>query len=1214
MTVDDPCANPDALEQLLRCCVVEVGDLGTGFLIDEQTALTCSHLFIRSGKWDEPPANTILRWNGNKGSARVTCIRTAQTRNLPDIAFLDDIRWEKDLVTPFAMLSNDWDTGNFYYVWGHPEGDFVAGSALTFTYDRADAVHRLGPTYKKLFGPFYPAPGFSGSPILNMNTGRVCGLAAISLNKDAAEGIAAVPISYVLDQRPGLKGRLETLHRKLSKWADLTPSGLAWHRASEYCAATRATIPNCYRNVGQEHYQPREIELHLQEFLASNAAGMFIVGNSGMGKTTLLARFAIEQEKTRNIVALIESGRLSPVLDSLESDLAFRLGRTDATPDLDSFWRLLNEGADWNQGQVILCIDAVNEYNQGGYDPRPVQLLDKLDRLIDKIHSQYPKIKVVVTCRPETWRKAIESSPTRFRTSPETYFRPAGEIAWTLLRFSDEEFKGAYSRYGATGNFHTRFEDLSELAKYHLRDPFLLTLAESAFRNQEVPRNLDVGALFEKYLHEFADYDDTIKGLVRAMFLGKESPNVVKRTAIGLELLSAYDPALYQKLDFEEPRSRGSYLLGRNVIRRWETIDDTGAWGVQIRFTYDRFAEYLLSLRFLQMIEEEVESGVDRPAAAKAVISHNLIPSQRMAVVYGALQRTLVSLQTKPAYPSILRAVAAINASGQWLVISVLAKTARNAENGIEVLQDLLNQLSEPERKLEKSFPVMDSVYRVLQDEDYRLWLAEQKSELQNKHLDLLYLYLVNGFKSPNAVVFAAAIQYLFFMWRSAQQRQYQDALKITARLVAEVRPLISMYFSSSGKALIQNLTAEFTLILPEAPEDRYGEALEFARTSVRSLKVRNMGPVAAVFLPTILTTFLHDELSRLTNPFNLNSLDDYYGRRDQLLPSAERILRLLGSQQEPSVPSVEEFRELAQCDNGILIELLTFTLSTAYERGKSDDERSRILALIEQCFFDEPRSPLVEYCSSLSVYHINCFGRLATPASMDLMGRIASEILSKRKGRLQISGKKYDFNIIGTYGRAQHMHPATKSELAVNHGEMKFAFQALEQSISQPDSEYYIYICENLGLLGTLIEPKYLFEVFTKILRDVGALGEVSAAQALPFATKTIDDAKAKILQSLRNIRILYRQQVDKFLLEVLESAELYSQVANEGTPDFRLSFFFSWSFEQLMFRSLVYQYDDIGKEMLDSFWEAVHRSSSAQGIRAVLSHLAKYVSAVLK
>ncbi|MGA2886715.1 MAG: trypsin-like peptidase domain-containing protein [Terracidiphilus sp.] len=1200
------------LDHLYRSCVVEVKDRGTGFLIDKRTALTCAHLFIDIERWPLPPKEATVVWNGVEGRARVTCVRSAECRSCADIAFLDEITWDKEIPDiPFVLLSNDWEPGDHYYVWGYPEDDFTGGSALTFSYNDTDGIHRLGPTYKKLNGPFYPAPGFSGSPILNKKRGVVCGLAAISLDRVAAEGIAAVPISYVFEQRPHLEPQLRELHKQSSSWWDLTPAGRVWQLARDKCRGMISAIPEFYRRADDKRYQPRQIESSLQEFLRSNRTGMFIVGNSGMGKTTLLARLALEQASTKNLLAIVESSLLSPELETIEAELASRLGWKSDLWNLDQFWLFLNDGAAWQGGSIVICIDAVNEYNQGHENPRPVQLLIVLDRLICKFKSAYPQIKFIVTCRPETWRNAIDNVQSLFRTDPDAYFRPGEEVAWLLSWFSEEEFKGAYERYKITCGFKTLFKDLTEVAKSRLRDPFLLSIAELAYRNQEIPRDIDTGALFEAYLHhpDLTKYEDNLKSIVRALFMGEGPRDAVKRTAFPRDLLLDYNRRLYDDLDFNNELSPGFSLLEKNLLRRWESTDEFGAQ-LQIRFTHDRLAEYLLSLRFIDMIRERVAAGMDDAAATTAVVAANLTPSQRMAVVYGALQRTLNATKGKPNYASILRAVAAIDARGQWLVISVLATTARNVDNGIEMLQDLLSRLAKHERRDQNTFPFMESVYRVLQDDDYRLWLGEQGTKIQDRHLSVLYKYFVKAFQSSDDTDSTAALLYLFFMWQSQQDRRFHDAKEITGRLTQEIRPLILMSMSSAGRALFRNLTAEFFLVLPEAAEDRYREALEFAHVAFCRLKVNVLGKTAAVLVNSMLVNFLLQVLGQLPNPVQLPSLDAYFASRDKLLPFAERILNLLGSHQAPSMCSPEDFRHLVQCENGILVQLLTFTLSAAYERPQSDEDRHKILALTKECFFQEPRYDLAEYCSSLSVYHINCFGRYANGESMQLMGKMATEILSQRKGRVRFLGKSHNFNIIGTYGRALHLHPSSTSELGTNRWGMEFAFQALDQAIATQDSEYYLYICENLGLLGTLVEPRYLFDVFTRILEGVGARGEQSKRKLIPLPHETIAQARTRILQSLANIRVLYRQQVDKYLLELLESPELYAEVVNDRKPDFRLSVFFSWSFEQLMFRCLVYHYDNIGKEILDSFWDGLHCNSTPDAARALLSRLLNYVT----
>ena len=137
----------------------------------------------------------------------------------------------------------------------------------------------------------------------------------------------------------------------------------------------------------------------------------------------------------------------------------------------------------------------------------------------------------------------------------------------------------------------------------------------------------------------------------------------------------------------------------------------------------------------------------------------------------------------------------------------------------------------------------------------------------------------------------------------------------------------------------------------------------------------------------------------------------------------------------------------------------------------------------------------------------------------------------------------------------------------------------------------------------GVLVELQISVRCFYLILKDLRALEEKTYSDELPFQPEQVEKLTATMLQSLANIRVLYRQQVDKYLLEVLEKPEIYADVATQRDPDFQLSFFVSWAFEQLMFRALVYYYEEMGRELLKAFGDSFRCHSSSQCVRVVLS-----------
>ena len=82
--------------------------------------------------------------------------------------------------------------------------------------------------------------------------------------------------------------------------------------------------------------------------------------------------------------------------------------------------------------------------------------------------------------------------------------------------------------------------------------------------------------------------------------------------------------------------------------------------------------------------------------------------------------------------------------------------------------------------------------------------------------------------------------------------------------------------------------------------------------------------------------------------------------------------------------------KRLSQTDNGFVAQMLTYVISTRYERAASPEARAEVLGLARDMFYEEPRSHVSGYCSSLAVYHINFFGSHANRESMRLMDRMA--------------------------------------------------------------------------------------------------------------------------------------------------------------------------------------------------------------------------------
>jgi hypothetical protein len=348
--------------------------------------------------------------------------------------------------------------------------------------------------------------------------------------------------------------------------------------------------------------------------------------------------------------------------------------------------------------------------------------------------------------------------------------------------------------------------------------------------------------------------------------------------------------------------------------------------------------------------------------------------------------------------------------------------------------------------------------------------------------------------------------------------------------------------------------------------------------------------------------------LARLKNPVTLRMLERFFGDHAKNLKDFEGVISIF-SFVDCDVELKVLVKQLAQSDNSFILEMLTLALSAFYERNAA--ARAECLALLEELFTENCATAGAQYCASLALYHLNYFGEHASRQSMQLMGRMATSILSERKGVFSLGGEMQNFNIIGTYGRALskngHLLDGVASYGATRSA-LQYAIEALRQARADSDFPYYLYVCENVGLLGVLIEPRQVFAVLSEILSDVRAISRERPSQDVVFfSSQQVTQIRDQVLKSLANIRVLYRQEVDKYLLDELELPDLYSEVANQLTAEFSLETFYSWAFEQLTFRVLTRYYDDIGRDVLNGFVEGVRSGSVRRCLQIIVSRVVK-------
>jgi hypothetical protein len=232
--------------------------------------------------------------------------------------------------------------------------------------------------------------------------------------------------------------------------------------------------------------------------------------------------------------------------------------------------------------------------------------------LNELLEEPYPWLKIVITCRPESWKLITRTT----RLSEAAYYRSSRNNTFGMIldafnyseyvdEFSVQELPTVYKKYQMKYEIMTNFEELPLHIRYILRDPLQLWLVARTYKQTTIPSELKTADLIEKYISELIkskriNKDDIIFLNSRIM------PLMIDKTGYNNTLtgdMIVADTQFLNEIYSEQILRNGSIsnqsftnLLNAEILI---FVDEDGQ-GI-ISFKYERFYEYFGGRRIIEL-------------------------------------------------------------------------------------------------------------------------------------------------------------------------------------------------------------------------------------------------------------------------------------------------------------------------------------------------------------------------------------------------------------------------------------------------------------------------------------------------------------------------------------------------------------------------------------------------------------------------------------
>jgi hypothetical protein len=398
--------------------------LGTGFMVDGSSVLTCHHVVAGGGP---------VQLQDPGGSSH----EISQDAIIPapeiDLAL---IRVPGLRGTPLPLAEGTEELGEYWTKGFHrlgpsiraafPVQGAIAGTT-SVTYSTYTAEYRIDDVLVLRDGDI--EPGLSGAPVLDRTAGVVVGIVSTRLTRKDERGGFAIPVGHAADH-PALAATIADNAATVPAYGAF----LNVPAARVLCAAvTRTAVEHLVtvRRVDLSHRVARaDVEAAVGQFLAADVPFMALVGPSGVGKSTELAALT---QRTKTPTMLLRGSVMRPDCADLGEAVAIALSEVPDEPILPTRPdRALARVLASAEGLVVL-LDGLNEAPLSGH---------AFEEWIARTRTwlRETNARLILSCRPELWQNVGRLLAEQFGDH-----KP---VIMSLGEFTKAEYERAAAAYG----------------------------------------------------------------------------------------------------------------------------------------------------------------------------------------------------------------------------------------------------------------------------------------------------------------------------------------------------------------------------------------------------------------------------------------------------------------------------------------------------------------------------------------------------------------------------------------------------------------------------------------------------------------------------------------------------------------------------------------------------------------------------------------------